>query len=84
VALTAVPDARTKLTGTREDAEPELIGVREASRRLKVHENTVRNWADAGLLLVARRLPGSRYRRFDVRDVEELRQQMTGHEDHAD
>jgi excisionase family DNA binding protein len=66
------------------DAEPELVGAREAARRLGVHENTVRNYADAGILPVAKRLPGSRYRRFDARDVEDLRRRMTGGGDHED
>jgi excisionase family DNA binding protein len=67
VALTPAAEA---------DAEPELIGTRETARRLGVHENTVRNWADRGELRVAETLPGSGYRRFDARDVEELRCSM--------
>lgn len=51
-----------------------LLTVRETARRLGVHENTVRNWARDGLLPTAR-LPGSRFHRFDERDVERLRRQ---------
>lgn len=61
--------------------EPEeLLGVRAAARRLGVHENTVRNWADAGLLAPVRMpavMParaGSHYRRFLARDIEQLRE----------
>lgn len=60
------------------DAGTDLIGTREAARRLGVHENTVRNWAGSGTLRVAKTLPGSKYRRFDPRDVEELRRDMEG------
>src|SRR3954454_6420113 len=52
----------------------ELLNVRETARRLGVHENTVRNWARDGILPSAR-IPGSRFHRFDARDVERLRQQ---------
>jgi excisionase family DNA binding protein len=54
--------------------EVELLSVRETARRLGVHENTVRNWARDGILPTAR-VPGSRFHRFDARDVERLRQQ---------
>jgi excisionase family DNA binding protein len=58
--------------GNGEDGN-RLIGTREAARRLRVHENTIRNWADTGVLPCARRLPGSRFRRFRIADVEALR-----------
>jgi len=54
--------------------ETKFLSVRETARRLDVHENTVRNWARDGILLTAR-IPGSRFHRFDARDVERLRQQ---------
>ena len=54
--------------------EPKLLNVRQTARRLGVHENTVRNWARDGILSTAR-IPGSRFHRFDARDVERLRQQ---------
>jgi excisionase family DNA binding protein len=54
--------------------ETQLIGVREAARRLGVHENTVRNWAKTGRLPTAR-VPGTTTHRFDVRDVERLVEQ---------
>jgi excisionase family DNA binding protein len=50
----------------------ELIGVREAARRLRVHENTVRNWSDRGIL-PSQSLPGSSFRRFRADDVGQLR-----------
>ncbi|MDQ6909441.1 MAG: helix-turn-helix domain-containing protein, partial [Actinomycetota bacterium] len=50
-----------------------LLNVRETAERLKVHENTVRNWARSGVLPSAR-VPGSRFHRFYARDVERLRE----------
>lgn len=49
----------------------EVLTVREAARRLGVHENTVRNYANRGIL-IPRRLP-SGWRRFLAADVEQLR-----------
>lgn len=54
--------------------EAEFLSVRETARRLGVHENTVRNWARDGILPTAR-IPGSRFHRFDARDVERLRRE---------
>ncbi len=51
-------------------AAPQL-NVREAARRLGVHENTIRNWVDRGILS-ATRLPGSGFRRLDVAEVDRL------------
>jgi excisionase family DNA binding protein len=48
-----------------------LLNVRETARRLGVHENTVRNWSRQGLLPEAR-VPGSRFHRFRLSDVERL------------
>lgn len=55
-------------------ATPQL-NVRETARRLGVHENTVRNWAERGILR-ASRLPMSGYRRFDAEDVDRLAREM--------
>jgi excisionase family DNA binding protein len=52
-----------------------LVGIRDAARRLGVHENTIRNWVEHGRLQFVR-LPGSGYRRVDARDVERLRDSM--------
>lgn len=48
-----------------------LLSVREAARRLGVHENTVRNWCNSGVL-APMVLPGSGYRRIPVDQVEAL------------
>lgn len=46
----------------------DTMPVREAARLIGVHENTIRNWCNAGLLRF-RTLPGSGYRRVLRRDV---------------
>jgi excisionase family DNA binding protein len=51
------------------------LNVRETAARLGVHENTVRNWEQRGLLRAAR-LPGSGFRRFDLDEVERMRSEM--------
>jgi excisionase family DNA binding protein len=51
------------------------LNVRETAARLGVHENTVRNWEDKGLLRAVK-LPGSGYRRFDEAEVERMRDEM--------
>ena len=56
-------------------ATRELLNVRDTARALDVHENTVRNWEERGILRAVR-LPGSGYRRFSVQDVERLRNEM--------
>lgn len=52
-----------------------ILNVRETARILGVHENTVRNWAERGLIR-AMRLPGSGIRRFLREDVERMREEM--------
>ena len=53
----------------------ELLNVRDPARVLGVHENTIRNWEERGILR-AIHLPGSGYRRFAAQDVERLRAEM--------
>jgi excisionase family DNA binding protein len=55
-------------------SQTKYLSVRETARRLGVHENTVRNWAREGILPTAR-VPGSKFHRFDARDVDRLRRQ---------
>jgi excisionase family DNA binding protein len=59
------------------ESETQYIGVREAARRLGVHENTVRNWAKGGVLAAARQA-GSRTLRLDAAEVERLRESRNG------
>jgi excisionase family DNA binding protein len=53
----------------------ELLNVRDTARALGVHENTVRNWEERGILRAVR-LPGSGYRRFSAADVKRVRMEM--------
>ena len=54
--------------------EREIVGIAEAARRLGVHQNTLRKWADEGIIPTLR-LP-SGYRRFTVADLEAFRESM--------
>ena len=54
-----------------------LFGVREAAARLGVHENTIRNWEQRGLIRSVR-LPVSGYRRFHPDDLARFAQEMRG------
>jgi excisionase family DNA binding protein len=51
--------------------DSQFLMVREAARRLGVHENTVRNFVRQGILQDSR-LPGSRFLRLRADDVERL------------
>jgi len=53
----------------------EFLNVREAAKRLNIHENTVRNLEKRGELKAVR-LPGSGFRRFRKEDIERMRQEM--------
>ncbi len=50
---------------------PEYLTVREAARRLGVHENTVRNWSERGVLAPVR-LQTTKARRFLADEVDRL------------
>jgi Helix-turn-helix domain len=56
-------------------ATRQLLNVRDTAHALGVHENTVRNWEERGILRAVR-LPGSGFRRFAVEDVERLHSEM--------
>ena len=62
---------------TTDTAFPQLISVREAAIRLHVHENTIRNWVDRGVLRAVR-LPGSKFRRLPVSEVDRVRRGILG------
>ena len=49
--------------------------MRDAAKRLGVHENTVRNLEKQGQLKAVR-LPGSGFRRFRKQDIERMRKEM--------
>ncbi len=53
----------------------EFFNVREAAKRLNIHENTVRNLEKRGELKAVR-LPGSGFRRFLKEDIERMRKEM--------
>ncbi len=51
-----------------------MISLREAAERLGVHENTVRNWIDRGVIIGMRLPTGTR--RLPVAEVERLEREM--------
>ncbi|MGQ9552952.1 MAG: helix-turn-helix domain-containing protein [Anaerolineae bacterium] len=53
------------------------LTMREASMRLGVHPNTLRNWEQAGRIHMVR-LPGSQHRRVPVSEVRRLLEHIQG------
>jgi excisionase family DNA binding protein len=62
------------LDNQQQDAGMALLGVREAARRLGVHENTLRRWENTGLIRAVKLPTG--VRRFREEDVERLHAEM--------
>ena len=55
----------------------EFLNVRQVAGELGVHENTIRNWEQRGVLRGIR-LPGSGFRRFPRSEVDRMKQEMFG------
>jgi excisionase family DNA binding protein len=53
----------------------EFLNVRETAQQLGVHENTVRNWEESGVLRGIK-LPCSGFRRFRREDIHRMRREM--------
>lgn len=51
------------------------LTLKQAAHRLGVHEQTLRSWEKRGLIRMIR-LPGSRYRRVPLAEVERLQAEM--------
>ena|SRR6266511_3059803 len=79
VAYVAKP-ARDQL---KEQPERQLLSVRQAASQLSVHENTIRNWIDRGILRAVS-LPGSGFRRVVASDVVRIRQGIMGNLAHPE
>ena len=56
------------------EREPRLLTITQAAARLGVHADTLRAWADKGMVPVVR-LP-SGYRRFRPEEIERVRREM--------
>ncbi len=54
--------------------EPKLIPITKAAEMIGVHPNTLRSWADRGLVQMVK-LP-SGYRRFTLEEIERVRREM--------
>lgn len=61
--------------GTRENAEDEVLTIKDAARVLDVSEQTLRRWDKAGKL-PAKRHPMNGYRLYLRRQIVELRRQI--------
>ena len=59
---------KAKIGTKKVEATATLLTIREASQLLNVHVNTLRRWADQGLIKVYRVGPG-RHRRFKAEDL---------------
>jgi MerR family regulatory protein. len=53
----------------------EHVTVREAARLIGVHENTLRNWEEKGILRAVH-LPGSGFRRIPSSEIDRIRAEM--------
>jgi excisionase family DNA binding protein len=56
------------------EQESKLLTLGEAAERLGVHANTMRKWADQGIVPAVRR-PGG-HRRFEPQVIEEKRKEL--------
>src|ERR1700680_427588 len=74
VALAEAPTSEA--IGHLERASGSLVRVSEAAHELGVHDNTVRNWIEKGILKAVR-LP-SGHRRLDAAEVENVRLGIMG------
>lgn len=54
--------------------EDKLLTITQAAKRLGVHYQTLRAWADSGKVPMVK-LP-SGYRRFEVSEIDRVRQEM--------
>jgi excisionase family DNA binding protein len=72
------PIQRSILSLEENGMAQKLMNVRQTAEILGVHENTVRNWEERGIL-PAVRLPGSGFRRFDPSTVEQMRKEIWAH-----
>lgn len=67
-------DSKTYKIYNRGMVNAAMIPLREAAERLGVHENTVRNWIDRGVIVGVRLPTGTR--RLPVAEVERLEREM--------
>jgi putative resolvase len=57
-----------------QDRVPKLLTISQAAVQLGVHPDTLRAWADKGLVPVVRTPTG--YRRFDPKEIARVREEM--------
>ncbi len=64
-----------------ETRPPRLLTISQAAARLGVHPDSLRRWADKGLVAMVK-LP-SGYRRFEPQEIERVRAEMGLKSDHG-
>ena len=57
-----------------DETEPRLLKITEAAKRLGVHQNTLRQWTDKGIVKAVM-LP-SGHRRYTRQEIERMRREM--------
>jgi putative resolvase len=57
-----------------EQTEAQLLSISEAAKRLGIHQNTLRQWADQGRVKHIKLLSG--VRRFESDEIERVRREM--------
>ena len=58
------------------EGKANYLTLKEAAEQLGVHPNTLRNWERRGVIRLER-LPGSRYRRVPVYEVQRVERELT-------
>ena len=58
------------------EGKTNYLTLKEAAEQLGVHPNTLRNWERRGVIRLDR-LPGSRYRRVPVYEVQRIERELT-------
>jgi excisionase family DNA binding protein len=74
VSLTQLPQGFATLTEETLMSSTAHIPIRSAAKRLGVHENTIRNWIDKGILHAIKLPTGTR--RLALTEVEQLEREM--------
>ena len=58
------------------EGKANYLTLKEAAEQLGVHPNTLRNWERRGVIRLER-LPGSKYRRVPVHEVQRIERELT-------
>lgn len=76
ISSVGLADLEASGVGVMVGSGEELTPV-EVAREFKVSPATVRRWEERGLLAKARRLPGSKHRRYSRESVDALKRKLS-------